>query len=299
MTIRNSPIAAVVSIVALIHCSVGFAGLPASQPAIERRVYKEVGDTALELFIHTPVGEAPDGGWPTVIFFFGGGWSSGTVEQFTPHAEHFARRGMVAVRADYRVKRRHDVTPFDCMADARSAIRWVRANAENLSVDPEQIAAAGGSAGGHIALSTATIAAEPAATDPDVSCVPDALALFNPVTDVEAIGERFVERFEGRPRDASPMAHLKPGLPPTLILHGSADTTVPIDAIKAFSDKAIRNGDRCELITFQGRGHGFFNHKRNKEDFQAALDKVDTFFTSLNWIDPMAPPVGDPSIFRP
>ena len=60
------------------------------------------------------------------MFFFGGAWAQGMVTQFTPQARHFAERGMVAIVADYRVFRRHGTTAFEAMADARSAIRWVR-----------------------------------------------------------------------------------------------------------------------------------------------------------------------------
>ena len=96
-----------------------------------------------------PVPPAPT---PAIVFFFGGGWSQGTVTQFTPQAKHFAERGMVAILADYRVFRRHGTTALEAMADARSAVRWVRANASKLGVDPNRIVAAGGSSGGHIAL---------------------------------------------------------------------------------------------------------------------------------------------------
>ena len=67
---------------------------------------------------------------PAIVFFFGGGWNSGTVEQFRPQAEHLAKRGMVAALADYRVRSRHKTSPFACVADGKAAVRWLRANRE-------------------------------------------------------------------------------------------------------------------------------------------------------------------------
>jgi acetyl esterase/lipase len=64
---------------------------------------------------------------------------------------------MVAMVADYRVKSRNNVTANKCVADAKSAIRWVREHASELGVDPNKIAAGGGSAGGHLAAATATL----------------------------------------------------------------------------------------------------------------------------------------------
>src|SRR6185503_3489625 len=92
-----------------------------------------------------------------------------------------AARGMVAVTADYRVGSRHQAKIVDCIRDAKSAVRYLRANAARLGIDPGRIAAGGGSAGGHLAAATGVIAAldEPAG-NPAISSRPDALVLFNP-----------------------------------------------------------------------------------------------------------------------
>jgi acetyl esterase/lipase len=120
--------------------------------------YKTCGDTKLNLYIFRP---AAASNAPAIVFFFGGGWTSGTLQQFEPQCRAVAARGMVAVSADYRVASRHQAKPVQCLADARSAIRWVRAHAAELGVDPQRIAAAGGSAGGHLAACTAFITAFP------------------------------------------------------------------------------------------------------------------------------------------
>ena len=128
-------------------------GLPGSQP----RKYKQAGGVDLRLHVFKPDGWKPADRRPAVVFFFGGGWTSGTPQQFAPHGSYLARRGLVAISAEYRVKRRGDATPFDCVSDGKSAIRWVRAHANELGIDANRIAAAGGSAGGHVAACTSFI----------------------------------------------------------------------------------------------------------------------------------------------
>ena len=72
-------------------------------------------------------------------------------------ASLFADAGMIAITADYRVKSRHGVQVVECVKDAKAAIAWVRENAARLGVDPNKIAASGGSAGGHLAAATGTV----------------------------------------------------------------------------------------------------------------------------------------------
>lgn len=96
---------------------------------------------------------------------------------------------MVAFSADYRVKSRNQTTPFECVQDARAAIRWVRAHAAEWGIDPDRIVASGGSAGGHLAACTAVIVdGDKAVENAKFSSVPNALVLFNPVLDTTAKG---------------------------------------------------------------------------------------------------------------
>jgi acetyl esterase/lipase len=139
--------------------------------------YKTAGGVPLTLRVFQPSGGGPPER-PAIVFFFGGGWRQGTVEQFVPQCRHLASGGMVALAADYRVRGRHGTTPLEAMADARSAIRWARTGHAELGIDPDRIAAAGGSAGGHIAACAALIPtpAEPG-EDGGVRAEPDALVL--------------------------------------------------------------------------------------------------------------------------
>lgn len=252
--------------------------------------YKTVGDTKLNLYIFSP--SAPKSA-PAIVFFFGGGWKSGTPQQFEAQCRRLAERGMVAITADYRVESRHRVKPTQCLADARSAVRWVRAHAEQLGVDPKRIAAGGGSAGGHLAACTAFISEfdEPG-ENKSVSAIPNALVLFNPALvlapmeglDVAGFGTRVPEERMGtKPEKLSPAHQITRDGPPTIIFHGREDTTVPFASAEAFTAKMKSAGNRCELRGFDGQKHGFFNGEAFQ---QRTLAEVDQFLVSLGWLKP-------------
>ena len=254
--------------------------------------YKTVGDTKLNLYVFSPT--APKNA-PAIVFFFGGGWKSGSPQQFETQCRGLAKRGMVAITADYRVESRHGVKPTQCLADARSAVRWVRTHADQLGVDPQRIAAGGGSAGGHLAACTAFITEfdEPS-EDKTVSAVPNALVLFNPALVLapiegfslaEGFGTRVPEERMGtKPEKISPAHQVTRNGPPTIIFHGREDTTVPFASAEAFTAKMKSLGNRCELHSFDGQKHGFFNGDEFK---QKTLAEADTFLVSLGWLKPV------------
>lgn len=250
--------------------------------------YKTLGETRLQLYIFSP--ETPRNA-PAIVFFFGGGWKSGTPQQFESQCRHLAQRGMVAITADYRVQSRHQVKPTECVADARSAMRWVRAHAEELGIDPNRIAAGGGSAGGHLAASTAFISEFDATSDDQtVRAEPDALILFNPalvLAPIEGLNlnkaaERVPEeRLGTKPEKISPAHHIRSQGPPTIIFHGRNDTTVPYATAEAFTEKMKAAGNRCELKGYEGQKHGFFN---NGDYRTRTLKEADDFLVSLGWL---------------
>ena len=257
---------------------------PDSLPGAESRVYKTVGETKLYLHVFQPAERRKGEKLPAIIFFFGGGWTNGTVRQFVKHSEHLASRGMVAVIADYRVRSRHGVTPLECVADAKSAVRWLRAHAAEFGVDARRIAASGGSAGGHLAASAAlAVQFDEKSEDLKVSSTPNALVLFNPALDLS--GPRLREMIGEKALDISPLQLVRKGAPPTIIFHGTADTTVPIKQAEDFCAAMKMRGSRCELKSFEGRAHGFFNYGRgDNSDFNATLRATDEFLVSLGYL---------------
>lgn len=263
-------------------------GLGASQadepPTTRTFRYKTLPDGKLDLVVHYPTGWKESDQRPAIVFFFGGGWENGKLTQFETQAIHLARRGMVAARADYRVKSRHGVTPEKCVEDAKSAVRWMRAHAAKLGVDPQRIVAAGGSAGGHIAACTAlTEGLDAEDEDRTISSKPNALVLFNPVLrfdDVPQLMKR-INNDTTLGKLLSPTLHVSNNTPPTLILFGTAD---PLKSQgDAFLAQARASGSRAELFTAEDQPHGFFNRP---PWLQKTTARMDAFLSSLGYLSP-------------
>ena len=246
--------------------------------------YRTVGDTELRVWIFGDADAAATK--PAIVFFFGGGWTAGSPTQFGNQARHFASRGMIAIAADYRVRSRHGAQMVDCVQDAKAATAWVRANATRLGITPSRIAASGGSAGGHLAASTATLRGF------GHDETPDALILFNPACTLAPIadwqpsgaGTKLAAEQLGAPVEAlSPAHHIGPHTPPTLILHGTADSTVPYESAVVFERLMREAGRPCKLVSYEGAEHGFFNRG---EPYQKTLAEADAFLVELGWIAP-------------
>ena len=273
---------------------------PPEFESARREVYKVVDDVQLSLFIFQPDANEADKPRPAIVFFFGGGWTSGTPKQFEQHCLYLAERGMVAIAADYRVASRHQVKAVDCVRDGQSAIAWVREHADQLNVDSEKIVAAGGSAGGHIAACTALLEnLNDGASQSQASSHPNALALFNPAVVLAPVEghDEFVrinnieDRLGVSPEKLSPFHHINKNSPPTIIFHGTGDTTVPFWTVEEFTKKMKENGVRCELKSFAEQPHGFFNYGRgNSGHYLSTLRQLDQFLVSLGYLKPLGRP---------
>ena len=272
------------------------APAPRSLPGSRAEIYKKIGDVELPIHIFEPANRQPGDRRPAIVFFFGGGWQSGTPAQFQHQCEYLASRGMVAMTAEYRVQSRHGVKAVSCFRDAKSAIRWVRKNAERLGIDPNRLAAGGGSAGGHLAGALGTIQEfDEEGEDASISAVPNALILFNPVlvlSPIEGRGDKAWDRLGSledrmgvKPELLSPYHHVRKGQPPTIIFHGQSDTTVPYFTAEVFVEKMKENGNKCEIIGYPGQTHGFFNYGRaGNKYFVETVKKMDAFMVSLGYL---------------
>jgi acetyl esterase/lipase len=251
----------------------------------EKRVYKKVGEVELKLHLFKPEGHRASDTRAAIVFFFGGGWNSGTPSQFYPQCEHLAKRGMVAISAEYRVKSRNQSTPKECVKDGISAIRWVRSHAAELGIDAKRIAAGGGSAGGHVAAATGTtrgIVEE--SEDQTVSGRPDALVLFNPVYDNGPGGDGH-RRVKDYWKKISPMHNLDKTTPPTIVFLGTEDDLVPVETAERYRDLMLDAGVRSELFLYEGQPHGFFNLSRSPESYRKTVKQMDDFLVSLGFLE--------------
>lgn len=256
------------------------------QQPYSSEIYKQCGDSKLELRVYKPeVTTVSEKGAPAVVFFFGGGWLNGNIGQFAKHAEYLSGRGMTVVLVQYRTESSHKATPYDCIADAKSAMRYVRANAKRLGIDATRIAAGGGSAGGHLAAATAFVTEFDAPDDNlKVSPVPNALILYNPVVDNSPQGYGN-ERIGDRWQQFSPLHNIGKNAPPTIFFLGSKDNLIPVATAEKFKKRIEEKGGRCDLFVYEGQKHGFFNYSQTKpEYFNKTLLETDKFLVSLGYL---------------
>ncbi|QDO94280.1 alpha/beta hydrolase [Formosa sediminum] len=255
-------------------------------PVPEHVVYKIIEDDTLTMDLYKPNGFKKDSVYPTLVFFFGGGWIGGSVDQLRPQAEYFASRGMVTVLVDYRVKKKHGTTPFEAVADAKSAMRFLKTHAKSFHIKKNKIIASGASAGGHLAAATAMLPGlDEAGEDLKVSTKAQALILYNPVIDNGPGGYGY-ERIGDRYTEISPMYNIFKDVPPTLIFQGTKDKHIPNGTMENYKAKIEAVGGRCELHLYEGQLHGFFNKGRQPDDkyYIETTLAADEFLQSLHYL---------------
>jgi len=213
---------------------------PADVEVIRGIEYGKGGRQSLKLDLYRPKNLSKP--VPVLMFIHGGAWRGGKRGDYRIYGIDFAKRGYVVASVTYRlVPKAHFPAPVQ---DVKCAVRWLRANAKKYKIDPEKIAAIGGSAGGHLSMmvgySSDVPALEGTGGNPDVSSRVQAVVdLYGPtdLTTGFARNNRIVVDFFGgqtfnkarkKYRLASPITHVTKDDPPTLILHGTIDRVVPI-----------------------------------------------------------------------
>ena len=233
---------------------------------------------------------------PAIVFFHGGGWAYGSPDEFHNACKRFAQKGFVTFSFQYRLSITGDgqvphpeITLVECVKDARSAMRWVRENVASYNIDPDKIIAAGQSAGGQLALSTAMFDKINEASDNlDVSPVPYALLLYSSnVNTMEAWADWLMGDRRNEIWSVSPYHNLKSGLPPAIAFHGTEDCMVPSYVVNLFKDETIRLGNYFELITYEGRPHYLAegNEKYATYFDEEILERTDEFLAKFGLMD--------------
>ncbi len=238
-------------------------------------VYAEAGGESLTLDAFVPAGEGP---FPVCLLVHGGGWTQGDkINNFRTLLPALGEAGFVWFSIDYRLAPRH---PWPaCIEDVESAIRWVKAHAAEFQADPARIALVGESAGGHLvslAAVRATAETRVAAVVPfyaphdlELQAAANrrtpawATALFGLTTLDEAGLKRL--------REASPIGQVAPGLPPFLLVHGTADEKVSLEQSRNFQEKLHAQGNPCDLLLVEGAGHGLVHWDRVDPGYKEKL----------------------------
>jgi len=256
-------------------------------PPGEPHVYKEVDGRSLSLYLTKPSNWQATDERPAIVFFHGGGWTGGEPGQFTEHSKYLASRGMVAVQVQYRLlDKKSNAPPVACVADAKSAMRWVRGHAKELGIDPNRIASAGGSAGGHLAAFVGMVEGGDTAEEAtSISAKSNAMVLFNPVFE-NGPGGWGHTRVGDRYQEFSPFHNVSQDDPPAIVFLGSQDALIPEKTVHDFKANMERVGVLCEVMIFEGQPHGFFNHGRSENKYyDATVIAMDKFLASLGWLE--------------
>ena len=246
-------------------------------------VYKTTPQKPLHLHVFEPKGFQKSDSRPVFVTIHGGGWRGGTPVRMYPFAHHFAELGMVGISVEYRLAARQPaagaLTPFDCVQDVRSALRFLKKHASDFGIDPKRIVVSGGSAGGHLAAATALFdRVNDPADDLSISPHPCALVLLFPVIDTskeigyghDLLGDRWQE--------LDPNSHVRSGLPPCLIFHGTGDTVTPFAGAEKFFQAMLAAGNTTELVVNEGGRHGYLMFE--KAPFEETLEGTEAFLRS-------------------
>ena len=259
----------------------------------EEKVYKSVNGLELKVDIFYTTLSQKKRDNPAIAFFHGGGWVFGDKSEFHGACRRYALKGFVTFSFQYRLSINDDgsfphpeITPVECVKDARSAIRWLREHAESLRIDPEKIVVGGQSAGGQLTWSTALCNDINEDTDDlAISPVPDAMLLYSSCFNTM---EAWCDLILGEKRNQiwaiSPFHNLKGDLPPAIAFHGRADCTVLYYTVEFFERKMRELGNQYELITIADRDHylGEGNEKYARYFDEEILERTDQFLEDIN-----------------
>ena len=282
------------------HSAIGFFQLndqvETNGPVIHiQEVYKTIDASKLKVDIFYTNQSFKKVNNTAIVFFHGGGWAYGTPSEFFTTCERYANMGIVTFSVDYRLSIENGVvpsktiSPIECVMDAKSAMRWVRKNAEKFHVDKNKIVASGQSAGGHLALCTAMIDDyNEKSDDLSISCSPNAILLFSAcVNAVEGWCDHLLGDRRTKIWSISPFHNVRKGLPPMIEFHGSDDEQVPKWTVQFFKSEIEKQGNYFEQHMYEGRKHylGDGNPKYSRYYDDDILKLADNFLRKYHLLN--------------
>jgi acetyl esterase/lipase len=256
--------------------------------------YLRASGADLKLDVYSPSTAA--GSTPVLMFMHGGGWTGGSKNSALFAFLPFLEMGWAVVNVEYRLA---DVALAPAaVEDCRCALRWIYQNAKQYQFDLDNIVVTGQSAGAHLALTTGMI---PGSAGLDRQCPGDrrrawttgdlgtqemkvaAVLDFYGITDVEDLMNRppgtsgnFTEAWLGSALDraaiakrVSPTTYVRKGLPPIMIIHGTADPIVPFDQATKLKKLLDAAGAPNELYAVEGGGHGGWTTAEMEQIYKA------------------------------
>lgn len=247
---------------------------------VTERTYKVVGERKLNLYIFEPAGSKINR--PAILFFYGGSFNKGThtAAKFQHQANYFSSKGMVAICVDYRNANDESFSPIQAISDAKSAIRWVRKNSNELGVDPDKVVMCGASSGGYTAVSSIMFEhVNDENDDVHINNFPNALVIFAAGMNGVDIIDRLFPELKEVATQLSPMHNIKKCLPPTIWVCGTADLIY--EPNKKFCETMVEAGNDISFIPYDGMEHGFFNYGLHEnKPFRDTNHRIETFLQS-------------------
>jgi acetyl esterase/lipase len=219
---------------------------------------------------------------PTIIFIHGGGWTGGAKETQVFSLLPYLEMGWNAVNVEYRLARVSEAPA--AVEDCLCALRWIIRNAKEYGFDTSKLVVSGGSAGGHLALTTGMM---PATAGFDRQCPGTeqlrvaAIVDWYGITDVADLldGQNMrtyaVQWLGSRPdrvdlaKRLSPLTYVRPGIPPIISIQGDADPVVPYSHSVRLQEALQKAGIDHELVTIPGGKHGNFTRAENQRAYAA------------------------------
>jgi acetyl esterase/lipase len=283
--------------------AITFRELLQDTPKPKEITYKQVGADSINLYVFAPDDLKSCDKRAALVWIHGGAWVGGNADVFFLHAHYSASRGAVGVSINYRLLAPRGSAINDFLMDCKSAIRYLRSHAAQLDIDPQKIVVLGDSAGGHLAAALGTVEGfDDSADDLSVSAKPNAVVLYNPIVDMtDAAWVKFViagAALEKSPppgalvpmpahlelaRQLSPLFAVGPNQPPTLLMHGLADTVVVPEQARRFEAAMKQAGNRCDLVLLDGARHAFViaGYTASEERVVNTIRTIDAFLASL------------------
>jgi acetyl esterase/lipase len=215
--------------------------------------------------LYLPSEARPEQKFPAVVIIHGGGWAGGDkrAAREINIGTTLALHGYVGMSINYVLANKDHPGPTwpQNLHDCKTAVRWLRANAERLNVDPEHIGVIGGSAGGHLAAMVGLTGGEldpPGEGDCRVQCAVD---LYGPVLCFEKRDLVMFRKTRAEApalyKQADPRTYIDKSDPPLLILHGTADKTVPVADSEALASALKAAGVEHQLEVIPDAPHTF------------------------------------------
>lgn len=282
---RLLPYTALMLVAALVLCAKGQGNVETDV------VYRKVGNDELKMDVYRPVqGEKPT---PAVVLIHGGAWIEGSKKDLADAGKEFARRGIFAVSVDYRLgspdPNKADRHLWPAMIDdVQSAVRYVRAHAKEYRIDPKRIGAMGMSAGAQLAMLLGTTDTRDAKTDfypKEPSRVMAVVEWAGPTDMGKDVPETLTFLYKAvmggekaevpdQIRSMSPIRFIDAKTAPMFIVHGTADTTVPIIHGRNMAAALKAKGILVEAVFVEVADHGLSNP-----------EGIKAIFKSLDWLE--------------